>query len=151
MGPHFDIAFCNIGRISFLYWNLSLTDFPYHYFPFSFANSPGDLGSIPGHVIPKTLKMVLDASLLNTQQYKWRIKGKVDQSKESSSALPTPQCSSYWKGSLLVALDYGHQLYLVGYEKTSRNSSVSAQQFTAVNRSFYTWWTIFLTNLWCIW
>ena len=23
---------------------------------------------------------------------------------------PTPQCSSYWKGSLLVALDYGHQL-----------------------------------------
>ena len=23
----------------------------------------------------------------------------------------TPQCSSYWKGSFLVALDYGHQLY----------------------------------------
>ena len=32
-----------------------------------FANSPGDLGSIPGPVIPKTLKMVLDTSLLNTQ------------------------------------------------------------------------------------
>ena len=32
-----------------------------------FANDPGDLGSIPGHVIPKTLKMVLDTSLLNTQ------------------------------------------------------------------------------------
>ena len=31
-----------------------------------FANGPGDLGSIPGCVIPKTLKMVLDASLLNT-------------------------------------------------------------------------------------
>ena len=31
-----------------------------------FANGPGDLGSIPGHVIPKTLKMVLDTSLLNT-------------------------------------------------------------------------------------
>ena len=43
-----------------------------------FANDPGDLGSIPGHVIPKTLKMVLDASLLNTQQYKIRIKGKVE-------------------------------------------------------------------------
>ena len=26
-----------------------------------------DLGSILGHVIPKTLKMVLDTSLLNTQ------------------------------------------------------------------------------------
>ncbi len=30
---------------------------------------PGDLGSIPGHVIPKTFKMVLDTSLLNTRQY----------------------------------------------------------------------------------
>ena len=27
-----------------------------------FANGPGDLGSIPGRVIPKTQKMVLDAS-----------------------------------------------------------------------------------------
>ena len=43
-----------------------------------FANGRGDLGSIPGHVIPKTLKMVLDTSLLNTQQYKARIKGKVE-------------------------------------------------------------------------
>ena len=32
-----------------------------------FANSPGEMGSIPGRVIPKTLKMVLDTSLLNTQ------------------------------------------------------------------------------------
>ena len=52
-----------------------------------FANGSGDLGSIPGHVIPKTLKMVLDASLLNAQQYKVRIKGKVEQSREWSSAL----------------------------------------------------------------
>ena len=29
-----------------------------------FANGPGDLGSIPGRVIPKTQKMVLDPSLL---------------------------------------------------------------------------------------
>ena len=41
-----------------------------------FANGPRDLGSIPGRVIPKTLKMVLDSSLLNTQQYKVHIKGK---------------------------------------------------------------------------
>ena len=52
----------------------------------AFANGPGDLGSIPGRVIPKTLKMVLDTSLLNTQQYKVRIKGKVEQSGERSSA-----------------------------------------------------------------
>ncbi len=51
-------------------------------------NDPGDMGSIPGQVIPKTLKMVLDASLLNTQQYKVRIKGKVEQSRGRSNALP---------------------------------------------------------------
>ena len=39
-----------------------------------FANGQGDRGSIPGRVIPKTLKMVLDTSLLNTRQYKERIK-----------------------------------------------------------------------------
>ena len=37
-----------------------------------FANGPGDRGSIPGRLIPKTLKMVLDTSLLNTQHYKVR-------------------------------------------------------------------------------
>ena len=46
------------------------------------------LGSIPGRVIPKTLKMVLDTTLLNTQHYKVRFKGKVEQSWEWSSALP---------------------------------------------------------------
>ena len=53
-----------------------------------FTNGPGDLRSIPGRVLPKTLKMVLGTSLLNTQQYKVRIKGKVEQSRETSSALP---------------------------------------------------------------
>ena len=53
-----------------------------------FANVQGDLGSLPDRVIPKTLKMVLDASLLNTQHYKVRIKGKVEQSREMSSARP---------------------------------------------------------------
>ena len=32
-----------------------------------FANGPGDLGTIPGRVLHKTLKIVLDPSLLNTQ------------------------------------------------------------------------------------
>ena len=53
-----------------------------------FANGPGDLGSIPGRVIPKTLKMGLDSSRLNTQQYEVRIKGKVEQSRQRSGALP---------------------------------------------------------------
>ena len=48
---------------------------------------PGRPG-IPGRVIPKTLKMELDTTLLNTQHYKVRFKGKVEQSWEWSSALP---------------------------------------------------------------
>ena len=53
-----------------------------------FANGPGERSSIPGCVLPKTLKMVLDTSLLNTQQYMVCIKGKVEQSRERSSTLP---------------------------------------------------------------
>ena len=53
-----------------------------------FANGPGDKGSIPGRVIPRTQKMVLDASFLNTYHYKVSIKGKMEQYKEKSSALP---------------------------------------------------------------
>ena len=53
-----------------------------------FANDPGILSSIPGRVIPKTLKMVLDTSLINTHQYKVRIKVKEEQPRERSSALP---------------------------------------------------------------
>ena len=53
-----------------------------------FATGPGDQRSIPGWVIPKTQKMVLDAALLSTQHYKVRIKGKVEQSSEWSGALP---------------------------------------------------------------
>ena len=52
-----------------------------------FANGLGDQASIPGRVIPKTQKIVLDASLLNTQHYKVWIKGKMKQSRERSSTL----------------------------------------------------------------
>ena len=53
-----------------------------------FANGSRDQGSIPGPVILKTQKMVLNAILLSTQHYKVRIKGKVEQSREWSSAFP---------------------------------------------------------------
>ena len=53
-----------------------------------FANGPGDQGSIPGQIIPKTQKMVLDVTLLSTQHYKVRIKGKVEQSRKWHSAFP---------------------------------------------------------------
>ncbi len=53
-----------------------------------FANGPRYLGSIAGCVLPKTLKIVLDTSSFNTQQYEVRIKGKVEQSRERSGAFP---------------------------------------------------------------
>ena len=77
-----------------------------------FANGPGDLGSIPGRVIPKTLKMVLDTSLLDTQQYKIHTKGKVEQSRERSSALPLHlvvvaiEKGAFWSPSTMVANNY---------------------------------------------
>ena len=54
-----------------------------------FANGPGDWGSILGCVIPKTQKMVPDTALLNTQHYKVRIEGKVEQSREEVASSPT--------------------------------------------------------------
>ena len=77
-----------------------------------FANGQVDQGSIPGQVIPKTQKMVLDASLLNTQHNKVQIKGNVGQSWERTSALP---CSSYRKRSLQDTLDYGRQRFYFIY------------------------------------
>ena len=59
-----------------------------------FAKGSGDLGSIPGRVIPKTLKMVLDPFLLITQQskvsrVKWNNPGK------GVAPSPTPRGRSY--------------------------------------------------------
>ena len=54
-----------------------------------FANGPGDWGFSPRLSHNKdSKKMVLDATLLNTQHYKVWIKCKVEQSKEKSSTLP---------------------------------------------------------------
>ena len=49
-----------------------------------FANGLGRPGFNPRS---SHIKMVLDATLLNIQHYKVRIKGKLEQSKERSSAL----------------------------------------------------------------
>ena len=52
-----------------------------------YINGPGDLGSIPSPVIPKTQKMLLDAVLFSTQHYKVKIKAQMEQSREWISAL----------------------------------------------------------------
>ena len=81
-----------------------------------FVNGPGVQGSIPARVIPKTQKMVLDATLLNSEHYKIRIKVKWSNPGKGVAPSPTHLCSSYRKESLRVTLNYGRQLQCVGTE-----------------------------------
>ena len=62
-------------------------------------NSPVDRCSIPGRVIQKTQKIVLDASWLNSQHYKVRIKGKCSNSGKGIAPYPTSQCRTIEKGA----------------------------------------------------
>ena len=92
------------------------------YFPFPRAPGPKDFPMsvldiqdthwevrVQSQVASKTLKMVLDTSLLNTQQYKVRIKGKVEKFRERSSAPPIRLCVEaiekevFWSPSTTVA------------------------------------------------
>ena len=108
-----------------------------------FATGPGDLGSIPGRVIPKTIKMVLDTSLLNTQQYKVCIKGKVERSSafplgnrvkwKGVAPSPTIRFTSYWKVSLLVALDNSRQHYNFIYTTIKESSYIQSNNFHCLN------------------
>ena len=80
-----------------------------------FANGLGDQGLIPGWVIPKTKKIVLDAALHSTEHYKARIKVKLTNPRKGVAPLPTPHCSSYWKESLWIALDNTQPSYIYIY------------------------------------
>ena len=86
--------------------------------------------------------MVLDASLLNTQHYKVRIKGKVEQSREGVAPSPTHWCSSYRKGSLRVTLDYGRQPYLliwpIGGALTSATTKVRVDRRVITMYRYFT-------------
>ena len=69
-----------------------------------FVNGLGDQGSIPGEVIPETQKMILDASLLNTQHYKVQIKAKGSNPGKRVVSAPTPRCCSYMVSQLTYLL-----------------------------------------------
>ena len=65
-----------------------------------FANGLENLGSIPGRVIPMTLKMTPPCLTLSNIRYvsrvKWSNPGK------GVAPSPTPRCSSYWSPTLLL-------------------------------------------------
>ena len=46
----------------------------------------------------------------------------------NSAPSPTPRCSSYWKGSLLVALDFGRQLFFLLISAKYRFAMTSQSQ-----------------------
>ena len=64
---------------------------------------------------PKTQKMILDATLLNTQYYK--VRSRLKWSNPGKGVAPSLKfwCNSYQKGSLRVTLNYSHQLYFTLY------------------------------------
>ena len=57
--------------------------------------------------------MVHDTSLINSQHDKERSKVMWSNPGKEVAPSPTPLFSSYWKGSLRIALDYDRQLYLL--------------------------------------
>ena len=79
------------------------------------ANGPGDLGSIPGHVIPKTLKRYLIPPCLTLSNVRYVSRVKWSNSGKRVAPSTTTQCCNYGKRSLLVAFDYGRHLYFLLY------------------------------------
>ena len=65
-----------------------------------FTNGPGDLGSIPGRVIPKTLKWYLISPYLTLCNI--RYVSTVKQSSKGKGVTPSPasRCCNYWKGAV---------------------------------------------------
>ena len=98
-----------------------------------FAYGPGDLGSIPGHVIPKTQKWYLNPPCLTLSTIRYVSRVKWSNSGKGVAPSPTPRCSSYWKRRLLVALDYDRQLYFLLYllrEKAKRRAGIERRNST---------------------
>ena len=104
-----------------------------------FVNGLGDLGSIPGRVIPKTKKkkwyLIPTCLTLSNIRYVSRVKW--SNSGKGVAPSPTLRCSSNWKGSLLVALDYVRQLYNFYYRlrtftiaRTPKLTSDESAQFS---------------------
>ena len=69
-------AYVYIYIYIYIYWCVYIITLIWEHIRKGFTNGPGDRGSIPGWVIPKTQKIVLDDSLLNTQHWKVQTKGK---------------------------------------------------------------------------
>ena len=80
-----------------------------------FANGPGDLGQSQVVSYERLLKWYLIPTCLTLSNIRYVSRVKWSNPGKEVAPSPTLWCSSYWKGSLLVALDYSRQLYLYIY------------------------------------
>ena len=98
---NFQVEYCCFQqwRSSPCYWAMRLTSRV-------FANSPGDRGSIS-----KTQKWYLMRPCLTLSIIRYVLKLKWSNPGEGIASSSTPRCSSYWKRSLWVTLDWSRQLF----------------------------------------
>ena len=85
-----------------------------------FANVPGDQGSIPDRVIPKTQKIVLNDTFLNTKHHKVWIKSMWKNPGKGVVPSPTPNVVAiekgvFWSPSTLVANFTYIYIYIYAY------------------------------------
>ena len=64
-----------------------------------FTNGPGEQASVPGSVIPKTLKWYLIPPCLTLSNTRYVSKVKWSNPGKGVAPSPTPRCSSYEKGA----------------------------------------------------
>ena len=76
-----------------------------------FASSLGDRNSIPVELYQRLKKWYLMPRWLALSTIRYGSRVKWSNLVKGVVPSPTPYCSSYWKGSLWVAPDYGRQLY----------------------------------------
>ena len=100
-----------------------------------FTNGLKDQDSVPGQVILKLKKMVLDTSMLNSQHYKVWIKSEWSNPWKGVVPSLTTQCSSYWKGSFWVTLNSGwpnYLLYTYIYTYWTSNTYINAYIYKCI-------------------
>ena len=80
-----------------------------------FANGPGDLGSIPVRVIPKTLKWYLIPPCLTHSIIRYVSRVKWSNPGKGVAPSPTPRVAAIEKGAFGSPSTKGRQLYLLYY------------------------------------
>ena len=78
-----------------------------------------------------------DASLLYSQHYKVRIKGKWNNPGKGVAPFPIPWCTSYCKVDLWATLDYGRPTYIIRYNNFKRGHGEDINKYFFI-KSFWT-------------